>query len=320
MTNLSTLLASNMPSSVLPFIFILVGIVVLIIGIPIIRNVIIAKKAGRTGTTKSKKTGEEAPFCRWCPDVQPVVDRTEEQRNIVDKYFIVKNVKHYNKPLFIFGVLMLITGVILGVIGAVGGITALLIVGIIVVVVGVILIIAYKKTVRWVPPADMISHEQYEKLVSDKIKSFNVEKRGLEHLGLDEEQVREIKPLVFTGREIKDYSLVAFKNKIHSSTQTVTLVYFTDEQLFLYKLTFDMTCNKQEELTSEFFYVDICDVSTAVEKNILEIGGSKVEDSTIDVNVIAQNSNIHISMENDEKRFASIQAMRQKVRERKMRS
>ena len=168
----------------------------------------------------------------------------------------------------------------------------------------------------------MISHDAYEQFVKNKIKEMNVEQKGLLHLGLDIDQVREIRPLVFTDYEVTDKSLVAYdsdKKKIHSSTQTVMLVYFTDEQLFVYKIQFDMCCNKQEEWTSEFFYADICDVSTYINKNVLDLGVNSIEYSTLKVNILATNSDISISMENDKTHYASIQAMRQKVRERKMR-
>ncbi|MDE7463541.1 MAG: phage holin family protein, partial [Clostridiales bacterium] len=216
-----------------------------------------------------KLTGINAEYSSWCRDNQPVIMRSPEQQNLVDKYFRVKNIVKSNKVLLVIGALVLAVGVILAVIfvATLFKNIALIVAGSILIIAGVVFLAFYKKSFCRVPPIDMISHEEYEQIVKNTIRNMNVEKKGLEHLGIDEEQIREIRPLVFTDDEVTYTSLVALdaeKNKVHSSTQTVMLVYFTDAQLFVYKLQFDLCCNKQQEWTSEFFYSDICDISTHI--------------------------------------------------------
>jgi len=273
---------------------------------------------------KPSAVGDSAEYCRWCRDCQPVIERTPEQKKLVDKYFIVKNVETSNKALLGIGIVAMLVGIILAVVFFASGLDKkpLIVIGAILIVVGIIFFILYSKSFHRMPPSDLISHEAYEQAVKDKIKEMNVARMGLLHLGLDEEQIREIKPVVFTDYEVIGTSLRAYdadKKKVHSSTQSVMYIYFTDEQIYVYKLQFDMCCNKQEEWTSEFFYADICDVSTYINKNVLDIGVATIEYSTLKVNIVATNSEISFSMENDKTAYASVHAMRQKVRERKMR-
>lgn len=343
MTNffsLSNAFLSSIDPTTIIFIALLGFLILALLVVPMISNSLRAKKALKNtdndaqdatqaalskldSASAARFVGSNGEFSRWCRDKQPVIKRSTEQQRLVDKYFIVQNIVSSNKMLLGIGVLALVIGAILAVIFVSTGFdtTALIIIGAILIIIGIVMIALYKKSFRWVPPSDMMSHSEYEQIVKDKIKEMNVEKMGLEHLGLDIDQVKEIKPLTFTDYEVSGTSLVAFdsdKNKIHSSTQTVMLVYFTDEQVFVYKLQFDLCCNKKEEWTSEFFYTDICDISTYINKNVLEVGVNKIEYSTLKVDIMATNSNMFISMENDKARYASIQAMRQKIREKKM--
>lgn len=272
---------------------------------------------------QSKIVGEHAIFSRWCPDNQPVIGRSPEQQKLVDKYFIVKNNATSNKALMGVGVIAMIVGVILAIAFFATRLKtiALLVVGLILVAIAVVMFIMFSKSKKLSPPSDIISHDAYEQAVKTKIKELDIRNKGLLHLGLDEDQVKEIEPLVFTDDEVIDISLVAYDSaagKVHSSTQNVMLVYFTDEQLLVYKLRFDMCCNKQEEWTAELFYVDICDVSTYITKNVLDLCGGYIDYSTLKANIVATNSEISITMANDKTRYAGIQAMRQKIRERKM--
>ncbi len=322
------------------FVGILVVLVVVLLVAPLVSNKIAAKKNGgampnSTGTDGRSNLpssngpapdfiGDNAEYCRWCRDTQPVIERTSEQQRLVDKYFIVRNDVTSNKMLLGACVVAALVGIILAVVYFVNGMktVALIIAGAILIAAAFILYKLYKNSFHRTPPSDLISHEAYEQAVRDKIKEMNVEQMGLAHLGLDADQVREIKPIVFTDYEVIGTSLRVYeaaKKRVHSSTQTVMLIYFTDEQLFVYKLQFDMCCNKQEEWTSEYFYSDICDIATYINKNVLDLGVGSVEYSTLKVNIVATNSDISFSMENDKDRYASIHAMRQKVRERKMR-
>ena len=142
----------------------------------------------------------------------------------------------------------------------------------------------------------------------------------MDRLGLDPDQVKEIRPIVIRDKVINKTSLTVSSEKdrsIHSSTQHVTYLYFTDEQLFVYKIQFDMCCNMQDEWASEFFYKDICDVSSYTSRNVLKVGNFEYEYSTVAFNIIASNSQIGFELNGANENVGSIQAMKQKIREKK---
>lgn len=299
------------------------------------RKALMAKKAGDEGgksggisnavlNTDLSSRLASGGYYRWQADNQPVIQRTEEQQRIFDHYFVVKkkgNSKYQTaaRVCNIFGVLFCLMGLAIRLGAGIGFGTFLLVVGAILLIVGIACSVAYRKSIEGIPEG-LISHEEYEELVKKHIEKIGAEKLGLERLGLDESQVKEVKPIILADKEIDSYSLEVYdseKHRIHSSTQYVMYLYITDDQLYVYKLQFDMCCNKTEEWTSEFFYKDICDVSSHVERNIIAIGKEKFEYSTVAFSIVSSNSSIGFKMDADNQNTASIQGMKQKIRERK---
>lgn len=294
----------------------------------------------------------EKGYYRFQEDKQVVLKRDETQQKIFEEYFVVKNyqttscdssLKKKSEMLNLVCKLFLCVGLILfgyyfikrltssgPIIGSESeNYTWLLILGIICVITFFICkylssryLKKYNASIKVkVAPRKLMTDEEYEKMVEEKISSMDIDKLSLAKLGLDEEQVKEIKPIIFRDKVITDESLKVRNNdnnSVHSSTQHVTYLYFTDEQLFVYKIQFDMCCNKQNEWTDEFFYKDICDVSTSESRNVLAYGDIKFEYSTMAFKIIATNSEIGFVLEGDKLKMDSIQAMKQKIREKKM--
>lgn len=283
------------------------------------------------------KVEREKGYYRYQNDNQVVIKRNEEQQRIKDEYFVVKNIetttcdsllKKKAKKIKAASSAMLWIGIILGAIGIIGDKTALLVIGIISVGASIVCRIVNSKLLKkfqdsikvTVAPKKLMTDAEYEELVAKRIEAMNIGQVSLDKLGLDPDQVKEIQPIILKDKVIKDHSF-RVKNKengsLHSSTQHVTYLYFTDEQLFVYKIVFDMCCNMQEEWASEFFYKDICDVSSYTTKNVLAIDDFKFEYSTVSFEIIASNSKIGFDIDGDNENVGSIQAMKQKIRERK---
>lgn len=288
------------------------------------------------------KVEREKGYYRYQNDNQVVIKRNEEQQRIKDEYFVVKNIetttcdsllKKKAKKIKAASSAMLWIGIILGAIGIIGDKTALLVIGIL--VIGIMSVVAsivcrivnskllkkFQDSIKvTVAPKKLMTDAEYEELVAKRIEAMNIGQVSLDKLGLDPDQVKEIQPIILKDKVIKDHSF-RVKNKengsLHSSTQHVTYLYFTDEQLFVYKIVFDMCCNMQEEWASEFFYKDICDVSSYTTKNVLAIDDFKFEYSTVSFEIIASNSKIGFDIDGDNENVGSIQAMKQKIRERK---
>ena len=294
-------------------------------------------------------------YYRYQDDDQIVIKRTNEQQRIFEEYFVVKNIKtticesalkKKAKTLKIVFHILLWPGIILGAIGFFGDKTelgaiatgqnieaivfktALGVIGVLAVIAAIVCKIWSSQTMKKfnasikvsVAPKKLMTDEEFEQLVDAKIEAMNIAQLGLDKLGLDPDQVKEIHPIVLRDKVIDETSLTV-RNKedhsVHSSTQHVTYLYFTDEQLFVYKIQFDMCCNMQEEWASEFFYKDICDVSSYTSRNVLKADDLEFEYSTISFNIIASNSQIGFDLDGDNENVGSIQAMKQKIREKK---
>ena len=218
-----------------------------------------------------------------------VCKRNEEQENLFMNYFHVVNYRTTTcSPVLkaladSFFMLMIgfaiggLCGLIFGIIDEVSFGIALGVIFLVGAVVSLILRVLYQKkfeaTVKsTIAPLNLISHDEYEALVEKRIESMNLYPISLEKLGIDDSQVEEVRPIILRDKSIIDTSMKTYDPEdgtIHSSTQHVTVIYFTNDQLFVYKVLFDMCCNLKTEWTSEFFYQDICDISTKTSTNII---------------------------------------------------
>lgn len=306
-----------------------------------------AANAGATGSNAAPsappqigevdKVEEECGWYRTQKDNQVVIKRTDLQQRIVDEYFIVRNIKTTTcdsslkklaDKLAIAAKVLLIGGAILAVIGLTSSNKKLLTVGIVAIAGWLICKIvskqkmkAFEKSIKATKaPKKLMSDAEFESLVQKKIEEMNIEQLGLERLGLDPDQVKEIRPIVLQDKVVADHSFRVYgedDHSLHSSTQHVTYLYFTDEQLFVYKIQFDMCCNMQDEWAHEFFYTDICDIQSHTYKNILKFDKFEYEYSSVAFAIISSNSEIGFEIDGDNENVGSIQAMKQKIRERK---
>lgn len=305
--------------------------------------------------TKENYVGTSRAYYRYQEDRQRVIQRNEEQQRIVNEYFIVKNKKKYNLVLIIVGIVALLAGVILLCCGLgakstnVGGDSSkdeypgisslpgykpddspsdkkgsdgatLITIGAVFALVGLTCGSIVSKTVKYTPDKFM-TDEEYEALVDKRISAMDIKQFGLDQLGIDAEEIKDVAPLVFTDNAFTEGSFRVYNpqtKRVHSSTKYVTYIYFTDKQVLTYTITFDMCCNEQTEETNELFYHDVCDVTSTIKRNVIDLGSTKFEYSEIGFSVISSNASITVAMSGDNERLSSVQAMKQKIRERKV--
>lgn len=283
------------------------------------------------------KTEVVSGYYRYQEDDQIVIKRTDEQQRIFEEYFVVRNIKTTTcesalkkkaKTLKTVSNFLLWPGIILGAIGFIGDKTALGVIGVMAVIAAIICKIVSSQTMKEfeasikvsVAPKKLMTDAEFEQLVDAKIEAMNIAQLGLDKLGLDSDQVKEIHPIILRDKAITDTSLKVYNEKdhsVHSSTQYVTYLYFTDDQLFVYKIQFDMCCNMQDEWAHEFFYKDICDIQSYTHKNILNFDKFEHEYSSVAFSIISTNSQIGFEIDGDNENVGSIQAMKQKIREKK---
>lgn len=106
--------------------------------------------------------------------------------------------------------------------------------------------------------------EDYLELVNNKANSINFKARAMEKIGIDEAQISEIAPICLTNFRFDSdcyYVIGKIKNDENvyavSNQYSVTWLFFSATQMYVYTYIFDMMSNNIWEYVREFFYTDI---------------------------------------------------------------
>ena len=104
-----------------------------------------------------------------------------------------------------------------------------------------------------------IKFDEYINMVQARCDSFNHKQRAMEMIGLDQSQIEEIPPIVFSsfkyfgdGVEVK-----VDDGDVVTTHYSVTWIFFSATQMYTYKLTFSMISDDVIEFTNDFFYTDV---------------------------------------------------------------
>ncbi len=116
-----------------------------------------------------------------------------------------------------------------------------------------------------------MSDEAYDKLVLDKLNAFNTQKRAIDKIGLDEDELKEIPPVFFHGYETGTLKKVGKDGRARTSKYSATWLLFSSTQVYMYSLEFDMDSASKKERTEEYFYRDITNFSTSNETEDYEV-------------------------------------------------
>ena len=165
--------------------------------------------------------------------------------------------------------------------------------------------------------------EQYDALVKEKVDALNLKQRALNKIGLDESEVSEIAPVTFYGWERSgDWCGKRGKDgEYRTSKYQTSWIFFSSTQVYAYSSTVDMIGNSKSEYTEEYFYKDI--TNFAMETSTEEFKDMNNKPYSVEFNAFK------IVVPGDKKVFAvggmnmeeverSLQAMKQKLREKKM--
>lgn len=165
-----------------------------------------------------------------------------------------------------------------------------------------------------------ISDEEYITMVNKKINSMNFKQRAMDKIGLDEEEVNEIEPAMFEGFVFKNaYAKKRTDGKWVSSTYQVSWVFFSSTQVYLYSYTFNMDEDKKNERTDEFFYKDVTSFSTLSETDTARgLGDKRFEVTSEQFAMVVPGDKLFVAMGDIQDANSIIQAMKQKLREKKM--
>jgi hypothetical protein len=165
-----------------------------------------------------------------------------------------------------------------------------------------------------------MSDDEYSQMVIRKRDSLNLRQKALDKIGLDEDEVSEIPPAVFEGYVFKNtFAKKRANGNWVSSAYQVAWLFFSSTQIYVYRYTFNMDEDKKTESTDEFFYKDVTSFSTSSETETAHgLGDSKFEVETNKFKMVVPGDKIFVSMDGVSDSEAIIQAMKQKLREKKM--
>ena len=165
-----------------------------------------------------------------------------------------------------------------------------------------------------------MTDDEYLQLVFKRRDSMNFRARALSKIGLDEEEVSEIPPAMFEGFVFKNaYAKQKANGRWVSSAYQVSWVFFSSTQVYIHRYTFNMDEDKKSESTDEFFYKDVTSFSTSSETETAHgLGDSKFEVETNKFCMVVPGDKLYVSMDGVADSESIIQAMKQKLREKKM--
>ena len=165
-----------------------------------------------------------------------------------------------------------------------------------------------------------MTDDEYMQLVFRKRDSMNFRAKALSKIGLDEEEVNEIPPAMFQGFVYKNaYAKKRAKGQWVSSAYQVAWVFFSSTQVYIYRHTFNMDEDKKNESTDEFFYKDVTSFSTSsVTETAHGLGDKKFEVESNKFSMVVPGDKLYVSMDGVADSESIIQAMKQKLREKKM--
>lgn len=165
-----------------------------------------------------------------------------------------------------------------------------------------------------------MSDDEYMQLVTRKRDSMNFKSQALNKIGLDEDEISEITPAKFEGFTFKNaYAKEKANGRWVSSAYQVSWIFFSSTQVYIYRCTFNMDDGKKSESTDEFFYKDVTSFSTSSETETAHgLGDKKIEVETNKFCMVVPGDKLYVSMDGVTDSDAIIQAMKQKLREKKM--
>lgn len=107
--------------------------------------------------------------------------------------------------------------------------------------------------------------EDYDAVLKTLVDGFDSYKRAINKIGLDEDELKEIPPVTLYGYEDEKAQLsrVGKDGVFRSNLYSITHLFFSSTQVYMYQVILDTISNTKKERTEEYFYKDITNFSTS---------------------------------------------------------
>ena len=118
---------------------------------------------------------------------------------------------------------------------------------------------------KYIETVSYLTDEAYDSLVELGIKNNSSDPK--EYLALDDSEVMEIEPIELCGYEFSGACKVKFgkDGKFRSNIYEKATIFFTKNEVHMYKATYDSIVDRVNESTEVLFYPDVVSVSTTSE-------------------------------------------------------
>lgn len=167
-----------------------------------------------------------------------------------------------------------------------------------------------------------VKDEDYDAIVKSVVDNSNTYKRALDKIGLDEDELKEIPPVTLVGYEDSSFSKITASGAYRTNLYSVTHLFFSSTQVYMYQIILDTMKNNRKERTEEYFYKDITNFSTATDSRESFrpkgcLGGlEKVSVEIQSFSLIVPGDKFSAATYGDIEE--SVRAMKNKLREKKM--
>lgn len=168
----------------------------------------------------------------------------------------------------------------------------------------------------------MMKPEDYYQYCVEKRRSLNLKEKALKKLGIEEEEVKEVTPLIVWGFKPDENVrwLYRLGNIALSPTVETTFMFFSESRVYLYNYSFNTISGAKKESSDEFSYRDIVNIST-IEETVEKRGGKKGKEIfTTTFTMLAltvPGDKMIFGCINDEDTERMVKAVKQKLREKK---
>lgn len=173
-----------------------------------------------------------------------------------------------------------------------------------------------------------VTDQEYEQSIANELNG--IVPKALNKLGLDEDEVKQIDPIVIgnynydnavsvtSGATLTENMtlLKVGKDGVARSNKYAAIVIFaSDDAVHYYRYDFTTTTPQQSELTGEYFYTDIVNLSTSQETR--NVNGVSIQSEYLTLRS-SGGTGFQIALDgNDDKTLRSVNALRSLYKEKK---
>ncbi len=162
---------------------------------------------------------------------------------------------------------------------------------------------------------------ELDSLYQTTVEEMNLKQVAMKKIGVVQEQLSGVTPFDIAGSLYDEAWRKGVDGRFRTSKHQISWLFFSEDQIFLYTVTFSLLNKKKIVNTFELFYKDIVSISITTETE--SRSGEKTGDEGSEVienqefNLIVPGDKMHFAFTPDEETNDSILGMRTRIREKK---